>query len=324
MDLEQRIGRIHRYGQKFTAQVYNLVATDTLEGQIFLLLEEKLHGIAQTLGKVDDHGQVTEDLRAQVLGQLSSRLRYDRLYQEAILDPSLRRTRQEIEVAMTTANLAREVVFELFQDLEQFNLGDYERVDDAGRGMQRLVAFVHRAIRLDGGELRPRSEGLYELILPHTEPLLYTTDRDRALQEDDCHLLGLEHPLVKAWLDRYTDLSPEARALVGQLPGNGSESGVITVWQVIVQGMGGQIHQRVVRLGLTPEGHRSPSLERLSRDLLQGRLDGHASHIGRDQLAALLSGKASDALHRELVHTGALPEGGSYASTLLACVEIVP
>jgi SNF2 family DNA or RNA helicase len=84
MDLEQRIGRIHRYGQQHTAQVYNLVSADTIEGRIFLMLEEKLLAIGKALGKVDEYGQVTEDLREQVLGQLSERLSYDKLYQDPI------------------------------------------------------------------------------------------------------------------------------------------------------------------------------------------------------------------------------------------------
>ena len=91
MDMEQRIGRIHRYGQKDTAQVYNIVSADTIEGQIFLLLEQKLLAIAQTLGKVDEYGQVTEDLRGQVLGQLAERISYDQLYQDAVRDPTLKR-----------------------------------------------------------------------------------------------------------------------------------------------------------------------------------------------------------------------------------------
>ena len=85
MDMEQRIGRIHRYGQAHTAQVYNLVLSDTIEGRIFLLLDDKLTEIARTLGKVDDQGNVAEDLRSQILGQLSERLNYDRLYQEALV-----------------------------------------------------------------------------------------------------------------------------------------------------------------------------------------------------------------------------------------------
>ncbi len=97
MDMEQRIGRIHRYGQNHTAQVYNLVLSDTIEGRIFLLLDEKLTEIARTVGKVDEQGNVAEDLRAQILGQLSERLNYDRLYQEALSDPELKRTQVELE-----------------------------------------------------------------------------------------------------------------------------------------------------------------------------------------------------------------------------------
>src|SRR5205823_8918499 len=47
MAVEQRIGRIHRYGQSDTAQVYSLVAEDTVEQRIYALLEEKLLDIAK-------------------------------------------------------------------------------------------------------------------------------------------------------------------------------------------------------------------------------------------------------------------------------------
>jgi SNF2 family DNA or RNA helicase len=125
MDLEQRIGRIHRYGQRHTAQVYNLVLSDTIEGKIFLLLDDKLREIAKTLGKVDEHGEVAEDLRSQILGQLSERLSYETLYAQAISDPELKRTDLELDQALANASEARSVVYELFQDLDGFSLDDY-------------------------------------------------------------------------------------------------------------------------------------------------------------------------------------------------------
>jgi len=48
--LEQRMGRIHRYGQKFEAHIYNLVAVDTREGRILETLFNKLNIIRQHLG----------------------------------------------------------------------------------------------------------------------------------------------------------------------------------------------------------------------------------------------------------------------------------
>src|SRR5262249_49938090 len=144
-------GRIHRYGQNHTAQVYNLVLSDTIEGRIFLLLDDKLQEIARTLGKVDEHGNVAEDLRAQILGQLAERLSYDRLYQEALSDPELRRTRHELEAALANATEARKVVFELFQDLEGFSLEEYKPFADVSMGVDRLVRFMTRAEEGRGG-----------------------------------------------------------------------------------------------------------------------------------------------------------------------------
>ncbi|MBO3798318.1 MAG: helicase-related protein [Thermoproteota archaeon] len=48
--LEQRMGRIHRYGQRFEAHIYNLVAIDTREGRILETLFNKLNVIRQHLG----------------------------------------------------------------------------------------------------------------------------------------------------------------------------------------------------------------------------------------------------------------------------------
>ena len=144
MDVEQRIGRIHRYGQQHTAQVYNLVLSDTIEGRIFLLLMDKLKEIARTLGKVDEYGNVAEDLRTQILGQLSERLTYDTLYREALSDPELRRTRQELDAAMANATEARKVVFELFQDLDGFSLEDYRPFANVVAGFERVLGFSVR------------------------------------------------------------------------------------------------------------------------------------------------------------------------------------
>jgi hypothetical protein len=322
MDLEQRIGRIHRYGQKDTAQVYNLVASDTIEGRIFLLLEEKLHGIAQTLGKLDDNGQIAEDLRGQVLGQLSSHLSYERLYQDAILDPTLRRTRQELEVAMSNANLAREVVFELFQDLDRFNLGDYKQFDDEGRGMQRLLSFAQRAARFDGGEFRPVGKDVFVLNRPNSEPLRFTTDRDKALQQEELNLLGLEHPVVRQWLDACISIEPQDRALFGDIEGNGDETGLITIWLVVVHGKGGQVQQKVIRLGISEGGERSPYLERLSQELLRTRPSQTRRFQDKRQIGSLINSTAPELLHRELVYSGFLQDESSYSSRLLACIGV--
>lgn len=48
--LEQRMGRIHRYGQDKEVFIYNLVTTDTREGQVLTRLFEKLNLMQNSLG----------------------------------------------------------------------------------------------------------------------------------------------------------------------------------------------------------------------------------------------------------------------------------
>ena len=155
------------------------------------MLEEKLLEIGKALGKVDERGQVTEDLRAQILGQLSERLSYDKLYQDALNDPTLKRTRQELEVALENAKTAREVVFELFQDLDGFRLDDYKQFDDSGKGMERLLRYVQAGVQQAGGTVQPRGPSLYEVTLNGEPPQRISTDRNKAKEDENLSLLGL-------------------------------------------------------------------------------------------------------------------------------------
>lgn len=321
MDLEQRIGRIHRYGQISTSQVYNLVAADTIEGSIFLLLEEKLDEIAKTLGKVDEQGQIAEDLRIQVLGQLGSTLSYDRLYQEAISDPTLKRTRQELEVAMENANKARQFVFELFQELDRFNLGDYKKFDDQGRGMNRLVDFVARAVRISDWKFTKKSDIIWELVRKDGPSLLFTTDRDLALQDEKLHLLGLEHPVISKMLRQYAESEAYFRAVTGKIKGIGG-NGLLAIWKVNVQGKDGQISLKIVKIGIGMNGSRAPWIERIDDNLLSMESPKSKSPVEWQRLAANMKQRLLEFLHRELIFSGIINEETSYMAVPLAIVGV--
>ena len=67
--LEQRFGRIHRIGQTEVCHLWNLVADDTREGDVYRRLLEKLEQARETLG-----GQVFDVLgQAGIRGQAPAR-----------------------------------------------------------------------------------------------------------------------------------------------------------------------------------------------------------------------------------------------------------
>lgn len=318
MDLEQRIGRIHRYGQVHTAQVYNLVSADTIEGQIFLLLEEKLLEIAKTLGKVDEFGQVTEDLRGQMLGQLSERLSYDRLYQDGVRDPRLVRTRQELEVAIDNARAAREIIWELFQDLEGFRLDEYKEMDDGGEAMARLVRYFQLAVVRKGGRCLSTSDTNLQVQKNGDPPLRITTDRERAKEDEDVSLLGLEHPLVKELLDEDRRLGASARAVT--ICGTDCK-GVLTLFHVSLQDTGQRFMQKVIPIGVDKEGRRSKAIELLAKSLMEVA-PGPESLLEPIARKDLVRTVLPEMLRRDLTHKGLLSDSATLAWRLLAWIEV--
>jgi len=318
MDLEQRIGRIHRYGQNHTAQVYNLVLSDTIEGKIFLLLDDKLKEIAKALGKVDEHGEVAEDMRTQILGQLSERLNYANLYSQALGDPELKRTRLELEAAVSNANEARQVVFELFQDLDRFSLEDYQPFSDVSEGMGQIARFLGAAVEEDGKHLVQQDNTTFVLTNEETgQPeARFTTERDKSMDRQDIELLGLDHPVLVAYMTRYRNLP--ATEIGIQVPPENGRAGVLSLWQVTTLGDRGEHRSTILPLAVDYDGQRVPSWERQVDRMFQ-LFPGSSRKQASEQM---LSQVIEPMLQRELVHRGIASEQRGYEARMIGWVEV--
>ena len=320
MDVEQRIGRIHRYGQNHTAQVYNLVLSDTIEGRIFLMLDEKLTEIAKTVGKVDDQGNVAEDLRAQILGQLSERLNYDRLYQEALSDPELKRTQVELEAALSNSREARQVVFDLFQDLEGFSLDDYKPFSDVSSSLDRLVRFLSAAVADRQQRLVKIDDETYDLVTADgTRRARFTLNRYTATSSDNVELMGLDHPLIQEELGRWRSVPPEDVGIA--VSGDVDAPVLLSLWMVEASAGNGERRVVVQPIAVKQDGTRIPAVERQAEQYLQAPVT--SPRFAPEQRQELFAHVVEPTLQRELKHKGAANGDGSYSAELIGYVEIV-
>jgi superfamily II DNA or RNA helicase len=89
--LEQRMGRIHRYGQIHDCLIFNFVATNTIEGRVLQKLLEKLQEIRDALdddavfnvvGEILPAAQIELILRAYYAGELGQEDMEDRLLRD--------------------------------------------------------------------------------------------------------------------------------------------------------------------------------------------------------------------------------------------------
>ncbi len=313
MDVEQRIGRIHRYGQRDTAQVYNLVLGDTIEGRIYLLLDDKLADIAKALGKVDEHGNVAEDLRGQILGQLSERINYQSLYAAALQDPELKRTRIELDAAMTNAAEARDVVFELFQDLDRFSLDDYAPLAGTADAVKQLVLFVKRAATAEGWAFDELGDHQYRLKIPgEGHATVFSTERGDANADDGLSLMGLDHRIISKLLDKYRSLAPEDIGLVVRSPTD--RAGALALWAIDWIGAKRQTHRAILRLAVDTAQKRIPSWEHRPEELLFA--DPMESESQQGMLETVES-----VVERELRHRGLTKDDQPYYGHLIGWVE---
>ncbi|MCK0538075.1 helicase-related protein [Alcanivorax quisquiliarum] len=161
--LEQRFGRIHRIGQTEVCHLWNLVARETREGEVFQKLFDKLEVEKQALG-----GKVFD-----ILGEAFENKSLKDLLIEAIRygeSPEVKdKLNQVIEGALDTEHLReilrRNALVEQHMSLEDLYAVKEEMEKAEARKLQPyfIRAFFTEAFQNLNGEMRPREAGRYEV-----------------------------------------------------------------------------------------------------------------------------------------------------------------
>ena len=186
--LEQRFGRIHRIGQRTTCHLWNLVAKDTREGDVFTRLFEKLDKERQALG-----GKVFD-----VLGKVNFA---DRPLRELLIEairygnkPEIRaKLEKTIDGALDRAELERLIAE---RSLVGQSLG-IEQVHEIREAMERIEArrlqphfiesFFTGAFEDMKGQIRKRPDHRY--TIPHVP---------KKLRESRSNF-GVPYPIAKSY-----------------------------------------------------------------------------------------------------------------------------
>ncbi|MGH2561658.1 MAG: helicase-related protein, partial [Thermomicrobiales bacterium] len=162
--LEQRFGRIHRFGQKKDCYCWNLVAADTREGDVYRTLLEKLGEAREALG-----GKVFD-----VLGQLFADTSLRDLLLRAVRegdDPARKAELDRVVADVAGLEQYRELLERYALDRSVIEAADLAKLrEDRERAeINRLVPhfiasfFVEAFSRL-GGVAQEREPGRYQII----------------------------------------------------------------------------------------------------------------------------------------------------------------
>jgi superfamily II DNA or RNA helicase len=158
--LEQRMGRIHRYGQTREVFIYNLVASDTREGSVLGAILNKLEDMRQDLGS---------DRVYDVLGELVEGIRLEQLFREALAGRrSFEEIRREATARLDEAS-QRRIVEAALEGLatRHIDLSRLRREEGAAREHRLVPEYIERffveAFQELGGRIERRADGLWRI-----------------------------------------------------------------------------------------------------------------------------------------------------------------
>ena len=236
--LEQRFGRIHRIGQTEVCHLWNLVAGDTREGDVYRRLLEKLETARRTLGgqvfdvlgRLEFEGRPLRELLLNAIRygeQADVRARLDTAVDEALNKGALQdllEERQLVHDAMDATRLQRVRI-------------EMERAEARRLQPHYIKSFFGEAFSRLGGSMRERETGRYEVtrvpaalrsreeaiasrvpVLPRYERIVFEKRLVTPPGQTPAAFVCPGHPLLNAaidtTLDRNRDLLKRGTILV--------------------------------------------------------------------------------------------------------------
>ncbi len=208
--IEQRIGRLHRYGQTRAVRAYNLQVLNTREGIILAKLLDKIETIERQLG----------GYAPNVLGLASSEGAILSRLGELIMDAISEDTDPEItadhvaEAFDARQRMYVQLELDLFMPLQNFDKGAADRLIERSRELAPtnadIEAFMRRFCEIHGGRVENTREPRVVRLRPpqaiadgrrvqQNYPSI-TFDRETAYQRKarDVQFVAFGHPLLAA------------------------------------------------------------------------------------------------------------------------------
>ncbi|HOL40126.1 MAG TPA: helicase-related protein [Dictyoglomaceae bacterium] len=220
--LEQRMGRIHRYGQQKDVYIFNLVAEDTIEGEVLIKLFDKLEEIREKLGT---------DRVFDIIGDIFFGKDLYQLILEAVTNArSMDEILKDLDIQQDEEYISK--IKELFGESLATHVIDYTRIQEMAEKAKeyKLVPeyveeFFKRAFTKAGGKFRELGKGFiaidsipYEIrkiaedvnfknmygVLMSRYPKA-TFDKEIAFKNSDAEFISFGHPLLEALIQWIID-----------------------------------------------------------------------------------------------------------------------
>ncbi len=192
LKIEQRIGRIHRFGQKFDVYIYNFSTKDTVAERILDVLIRKLNLFEESIGTPDVMlGQIEDELNLPSLFMNMTAGKINKKDVDAEFEHSVNRAKKSFE-KLSELTVSRRM---------DFNYDEYYKITQkerkySNRQLENFLTRFNSILPENDKIFKKHAENEYELMLSGYESKKGTFDSETALSNSKFEFLAFGHEIV--------------------------------------------------------------------------------------------------------------------------------